>query len=323
MKIVRPVLSLIASEMVLAAEQVARHKTGTHKRLPLPFYAILDELRFGVRLPTLPYISNVLRKFGIDYVYACTNGGDEEALYGEADADILQTNATSIYGGFDKRSAPEINDVAGRASVVVASRNDDGGVTQSEEQRDVLTAVGPAETRRRGSGHRPGRHRTVPGLHPLHLRGQETPQTHGPRTGRGDLMTDDPDERDPAPRTVPAGTADRDPPALALGQPRPRRAGLPRGHPRPVRHRLQRAPRAQTGAPDPGVLAAAPLHEPGPAGAVLRLGQLTPHRDRQPSAMRRTSTCTTCRSSATTSPTTSAHRPRPAAKVSTATPVTS
>ena len=53
--------------MVLAAEQVARHKTGTHKRLPLSFYAILDELRFGVRLPTLPYISNVLRKFGIDY----------------------------------------------------------------------------------------------------------------------------------------------------------------------------------------------------------------------------------------------------------------
>ena len=141
MKIVRPVLSLIASEMVLAAEQVARHKTGTHKRLPLPFYAILDELRFGVRLPTLPYISNVLRKFGINYVYACTNGGDEEALYGEADADILQTNATSIYGGFDKRSAPEINDVAGRASVVVASRNDDGGVTQSEEQREVLTAA--------------------------------------------------------------------------------------------------------------------------------------------------------------------------------------
>ena len=141
MKIVRPVLSLIASEMVLAAEQVARHKTGTHKRLPLPFYAILDELRFGVRLPTLPYISNVLRKFGIDYVYACTNGGDEESLYGEADADILQTNATSIYGGFDKRSAPEINDVAGRASVVVASRGDDGAVSQSEEQRDVLTAA--------------------------------------------------------------------------------------------------------------------------------------------------------------------------------------
>jgi hypothetical protein len=141
MKIVRPVLSLIASEMVLAAEQVARHKTGTHKRLPLPFYAILDELRFGVRLPTLPYISNVLRKFGIDYVYACTNGGDEEALYGEADADILQTNATSIYGGFDKRSAPEINDVAGRADVVVASRNDDGGVTQSEDHPDVLTAA--------------------------------------------------------------------------------------------------------------------------------------------------------------------------------------
>ncbi|MEP6559849.1 MAG: hypothetical protein ABJD68_02085 [Nakamurella sp.] len=35
MKIVCPVLSLVASVMILAAEQVARHRTRTHKPLPL------------------------------------------------------------------------------------------------------------------------------------------------------------------------------------------------------------------------------------------------------------------------------------------------
>lgn len=57
----------------------------------LPFSASLDELWFGVRLPTLPYIPNVPRKFGIDYMDACTDGWDQAALDEEADADLRRS----------------------------------------------------------------------------------------------------------------------------------------------------------------------------------------------------------------------------------------
>ncbi len=86
MRVVRPLLSMIAAEVFVAAEHVARTSGG---RSPA-FYAVLDELRSGVRVATLPDIASEKRKFRIGYLYACTNGGDEAALYGEADAARLK-----------------------------------------------------------------------------------------------------------------------------------------------------------------------------------------------------------------------------------------
>ena len=82
MRVIRPLLSMIADEMFQAAEDLARLSKGTAPA----FYAILDELRSGVRVATLPDIASEKRKFRIGYLYACTNGGDEAALYGDADA---------------------------------------------------------------------------------------------------------------------------------------------------------------------------------------------------------------------------------------------
>ena len=110
MRVVRPLLSMIAAEMFVAAEHVARTSDG----MSPAFYGVLDELRSGVRIATLPDIASEKRKFRIGYVYACTNGGDEAALYGEADAARLQAAAgTSIYGGLDALSADGITDRAG------------------------------------------------------------------------------------------------------------------------------------------------------------------------------------------------------------------
>lgn len=138
MTVVRPLLSLLASEMFVAAEDVARASNG---RSPA-FYGVLDELRSGVRVASLPDIASEKRKFRIHYVYACTNGGDEEALYGEADAARLKAAAgTSIYGGIDELSAKDITSRAGQTQVVTASRGSEGHRSEGLQQFDTLTAA--------------------------------------------------------------------------------------------------------------------------------------------------------------------------------------
>jgi hypothetical protein len=67
MRVIRPLLSMIAAEMFRAAEDVARLSKGTAPA----FYAVLDELRSGVRVATLPDTASEKRKFRIGYVYAC------------------------------------------------------------------------------------------------------------------------------------------------------------------------------------------------------------------------------------------------------------
>lgn len=135
----RPLLSLIAEEMFLAAERVARRQPGRVKRLPQPFVGVLDELRYGVRVAQLPYVANVLRKFGISYLYAVQSAGQEETLYGEQDAEELRSAAaTSIYGGIDPASAREVADRAGQTAIVVATRGD-GSFSEQTQMRDVFT----------------------------------------------------------------------------------------------------------------------------------------------------------------------------------------
>ncbi len=108
----RALLSLLATEMFLAAEQVARATKA--KRLPEPFYGVLDELRYGVRVANLEYVANTMRKFGVSYVYCVTNGADEVAVYGPSGAALLKAVAgVSIYGGTDEASAADITDRPG------------------------------------------------------------------------------------------------------------------------------------------------------------------------------------------------------------------
>jgi len=139
MRVIRPLLSMIAAEMFQAAEDVARLADGSAPA----FYAVLDELRSGVRVATLPDIASEKRKFRIGYLYACTNGGDEAALYGDADAARLKAAAgVSIYGGLDEQSVDDITNRAGETSVVTASRGGIAGNRQeSIHQHDVLTAA--------------------------------------------------------------------------------------------------------------------------------------------------------------------------------------
>jgi hypothetical protein len=139
MRVIRPLLSMIAAEMFQAAEDLARLSKGTAPA----FYAVLDELRSGVRVATLPDIASEKRKFRIGYLYACTNGGDEAALYGDADAARLKAAAgICIYGGLDEQSVADITDRAGETQVVTASRGGIAGNRQeSIHQHDVLTAA--------------------------------------------------------------------------------------------------------------------------------------------------------------------------------------
>ncbi|MGH3683469.1 MAG: type IV secretory system conjugative DNA transfer family protein [Pseudonocardiaceae bacterium] len=59
----RPLLSLFAAEMFLAAETAALRTRRT--RLPAPYIAVLDELRYSITVPNLPYVASAQRKFGI------------------------------------------------------------------------------------------------------------------------------------------------------------------------------------------------------------------------------------------------------------------
>ncbi len=136
----RPLLSLIAQEMFLAAERVARRQPGHTKRLPHPFMGVLDELKYGVRVANLPYVAGGMRKFGIGYVYACQTATQEQQLYGDNDAQVLRDLAdTWIIGGIDPASAKDIADRAGQTAVVRATRGLDAG--QGSEQLQMLDVL--------------------------------------------------------------------------------------------------------------------------------------------------------------------------------------
>lgn len=136
----RPLLSLIAQEMFLAAERVARGQPGEKKRLPNTFMGVLDELKYGVRVANLPYVAGGMRKFGISYVYACQTATQEEQLYGQSDARVLKDLADSwIIGGIDPASAKDIADRAGQTAVVSATRGlEPGQGSEQVQMRDVL-----------------------------------------------------------------------------------------------------------------------------------------------------------------------------------------
>lgn len=136
----RPLLSLIAQEVFLAAERVARRQPGARKRLPNTFVGVLDELKYGVRVANLPYVAGGMRKFGISYVYACQTATQEEQLYGERDAQVLKDLAdTWIVGGIDPASAEDIAKRAGQTAVVRASRSLVPG--QGSEQLQMLDVL--------------------------------------------------------------------------------------------------------------------------------------------------------------------------------------
>lgn len=132
----RPLLSLFAAEMFLAAEQAALRTR--RKRLPQPYIAVLDELRYGITVPNLPYVASAQRKFGIGYVYAVQSTTQEDAVYGK-DAPALRAAAgVSLYGGIDIDSARELSERAGVTPVVTATRGV-GTHTEHIQLQDTLT----------------------------------------------------------------------------------------------------------------------------------------------------------------------------------------
>ncbi|MGH8917812.1 MAG: type IV secretory system conjugative DNA transfer family protein, partial [Actinomycetes bacterium] len=132
----RPLLSLFAAELVRAAETAALRTR--RKRLPQPYIAVLDELRYGVTVPNLPYVASAQRKFGIGYVYAVQSATQEDAVYG-TDASALRSAAgVSIYGGIDIDSARELSERAGVTPVVTATRGP-GRNTEQIQLQDTLT----------------------------------------------------------------------------------------------------------------------------------------------------------------------------------------
>lgn len=136
----RPLLSLFAAEMFYAAERVALAQPGRTKRLPHPFVAVLDELRYGVTVPNLPYVANALRKYGIGYIYSVQGSSQEEAVYGR-DAQALRDAAgVTIVGGIDIDSARELSERAGTTPVVTATRGRDMH-TEHIQLQDTLTVA--------------------------------------------------------------------------------------------------------------------------------------------------------------------------------------
>lgn len=108
--------------MFLAAESVALRTRA--RRLPTPFIAVLDELRYAITIPNLPYIASAMRKYGIGYVYTLQSATQEDAVYG-ADAPALRAAAgVSICGGIDIDSSRELSDRAGVTTVVTPTRGD-------------------------------------------------------------------------------------------------------------------------------------------------------------------------------------------------------
>lgn len=116
----RPLLSLIAAEMFLAAETVALR--SPHRRLSQPYVAVLDELRYAITVTNLPYVASVQRKYGITYVYSVQSSTQEDAVYGKDAPALRQAAGISIYGGIDIDAAGELSQRAGLTPVVTPTR---------------------------------------------------------------------------------------------------------------------------------------------------------------------------------------------------------
>jgi hypothetical protein len=115
----RPLLSLFANEMFFLAEQIALTQPYRPKRLPQPFIGVIDELRYGVTVSSLPYVANALRKYGIGYVYGVQSAAQEVAVYGEQGAKELSKAAgVTIVGGVDNDIAKDVTARAGLTPVV-------------------------------------------------------------------------------------------------------------------------------------------------------------------------------------------------------------
>ncbi len=71
----RPVLSMFANEVFTAAESAALRLPA--RRLNEPFIGVIDELRYGVRISSLPYVAASMRKYGIGYIYAAQSSAQE------------------------------------------------------------------------------------------------------------------------------------------------------------------------------------------------------------------------------------------------------
>lgn len=138
MELARPLLSLFAQEMFMAAERTAQ--TLPTRRHPQTFMGVLDELKNGVRIPILPHIASAQRKYGISYVYATQTAADEEQLYGKRGAAIIRKQAgISVIGGYDSDIARETSDRGGKSSVVTASRGNGGQRSEHLELEDTLS----------------------------------------------------------------------------------------------------------------------------------------------------------------------------------------
>ena len=113
--------------MFLAAEAVAL--ASPHRRLTEPFVAVLDELRYGIVPPNLPYVAAAQRKYGITFVYAVQSTAQEQLVYGP-DTQALRAATLTIHGGIDIDSAREIADRSGTTPVVTTT----GGSAQVQWQ---------------------------------------------------------------------------------------------------------------------------------------------------------------------------------------------
>lgn len=143
----RPLLALFAAEMFLAAETVALRTR--HRRLPQPYIAVIDELRYGITIPNLAYVASAQRKYGIGYVYGVQSASQEDAVYG-TDAPALRAAAgVTVVGGIDIDSARELSDRAGPTPVVTPAR-EAGHHSEYIQLHDTLTI---ADQQRLGDGH--------------------------------------------------------------------------------------------------------------------------------------------------------------------------
>lgn len=149
MELARPLLSLFAQEMFMAAERTAQ--TLPTRRHPQTFMGVLDELKNGVRVPILPHVASAQRKYGISYIYATQTAADEEELYGKRGAAIIRKQAgISVIGGYDSEIARETSDRAGKSSVVTAGRGNGGHRSEHLQFEDTLSISDQQEL---GDGH--------------------------------------------------------------------------------------------------------------------------------------------------------------------------
>jgi type IV secretion system protein VirD4 len=134
-----PLLSLFANEMFYAAQAVAQRLPS--QRLEPPFVAVLDELRYGVTVDQLAFVTATMRKNGVDVVYATQTADQEVVVYGEETANELRgTVGVTIYGGIDQSSARELTEVAGRTKVVRGGHQH-GSISEHIVDEDVLTVA--------------------------------------------------------------------------------------------------------------------------------------------------------------------------------------